>query len=69
MKSRDYGDSAPNFYNSSFLHHLHLPYPLPCRLHRDAHIPPERGQELEQPPDLRIAGAVAHQRSRVKVNA
>ena len=43
-------------------HHRHLPHPLPCRLHRDAHILAERGQELEQPADLNIAGAARAQR-------
>ena len=48
-------------------HHLHLPHPLPRRLHRNPHVLPEAVEEFEQPPDREIAGAVAHQRRDVRL--
>src|SRR5215510_2433449 len=48
-------------------HHRHLPGCLPCRLHRDLHVLPERSQELDQPPNGEIAGAVAHQRGHMRL--
>ena len=43
-------------------HHSHLPHRLPCRLHRNPHVLPERGQKFHQPPDVRIAGKGARRR-------